>query len=289
MIGSHYSESGGGMYVEIGKCALGKYQEEEMTLLCRRHTLLRASWKMKQWDSLVCQKGWSFCNHFIFTWQRASYSLSPKDRSKRFSSYSPKGSSTGLLRPIWLVSSHFLLRTLCRPNLIYAHTALDTPDVVEAEVLSIFYAHLVLGHLIRCCHDPDCQSAGRKKKFSGSIAPQACQSSSFCHWEYSQKLSQHLPYLIPTSRVHLFHILMIGWMQQTPKVTVNQLRQFPQSQLLRCQGKQHKGSHRVAGKKAVALDKNRLEVCPWFYSTGKEALLICPFNKRLSTVGQRVT
>lgn len=166
MIGSHYSESGGGMYVEIGKCALGKYQEEDMTLLCRRHTLLRASWKMKQWDSLVCQKGWSFCNHFIFTWQRASYSLSPKDRSKRFSSYSPKGSSTGLLRPIWLVSSHFLLRTLCRPNLIYAHTALDTPDVVEAEVLSIFYAHLVLGHLIRCCHDPDCQRVLEERKKS---------------------------------------------------------------------------------------------------------------------------
>lgn len=119
------------------------------------------------------------------------------------------------------------------------------------------------------------KSAGRKKKSLVSLLPRlcSCQSSSFSYWEYSQKLSQHLPYLIPNSLVRWLYIFTSGWMQQTPEAIVNQFHQFPQSQLLRCKWKEHKGSYRVAGKKAVAPDKkNGLEVHPWLYSISKEAL-----------------
>lgn len=93
---------------------------------------------------------------------------------------------------------------VCRPKFC-AHTGLDIPDVPEAEALSIFHYSsspwppskmLLWGWLPK--------SAGRKRKSLGLFFPSCVSiSSSSCNREYSQKLSQHPPYLIPTSLVHL--------------------------------------------------------------------------------------
>lgn len=108
--------------------------------------------------------------------------------------------------------------SLCRLDHFYAHTGLDTPGVLEAEALSVFYYSFSLWLLDKMLPWAWLlKSAGRKKE-KRSLAPllprlYSCQSSNFCRWEYSQKLPQphsHLPYLIPTSLCAF--ILMIGWM-----------------------------------------------------------------------------
>lgn len=83
------------------------------------------------------------------------------------------------------------------------HTGFNTPDILEAEVPSILYYSSppwLPNRVLPWTWLP--KSAGRKKK--KSVVPllprlYSCQSSSFCHWEHSQKLSQHQPYLILTS------------------------------------------------------------------------------------------
>ena len=207
MIRSYDFESVGGIYV--GKGPLGKYQEEVIHTPLQERCAAGASWRIERWDLLVCQKRWWFCSYFIVTWQRAAWNLSLKDKSKRFGHYAPKGSCPGLLlRHKWLFSSPCLLGTLSAdltssvPTLVL-HLVLDRQKPSLPSII-----HPFVGHLIRCCHESDCQRVlEEKRKSPVPLLPRLCS----CHPEYFQKLSQHLPYFILISLVHLMHIFMIGW------------------------------------------------------------------------------
>lgn len=170
-------------------------------------------------STCLSKKRWCFC--LYFTWQTTAWSLLFKDRSKIFSHYIPKGFCPGLLlRHEWSLSSPCPLTlsadlTVSVPTLVWSHLVLEKQ---KPSLLSII--HSLLGHLIRCCREPDSRRV-LEEKSNFRCFPDCVPAT----WTSLRNCLN----ICPTSFLSPFciycitawPIVMIGWTQLTPKGVIN--------------------------------------------------------------------